>query len=306
MERKDSEFQHKPLSNFWGISLLLLLILVFQIVGNTASNYLLAFAYQLPVTEIKALLIQPDFSALSINLGRWSNLIQFLFYMGIPALIFTYANLSKPKDYLGSAKNLSLKTALYSIVLGISALPVVSVLTQLSKQIPMNDAVAETAQKLATIRETLFENMLDMQHLGELLVCILILAFLPAILEEFLFRGIILKVALSQYKKPFYALLFQALVFAILHLSLYELPGILLMGFLFGFIAYRQQNLWYNALTHFTFNGTTIILHYYLTHAQHSFATFSSDDVLANAMIAIPASLAMGWSLFALTRKSIF
>ncbi len=304
MERKDSEFQHKPLSNFWGISLLLLLILVFQIVGNSVSNYLLSFFYKLPVTDIKALLIQPDFSALSINLGRWSNLIQFLFYMGLPALIFTFANLTQPKDYWGTTKNLTLKTTLFSVVLGMSALPVVSVLTQITKQIPMNGVFAETAHKLATIRETLFENMLDMQHLGELLVCIFILAFLPAILEEYLFRGLILKIALSQYKKPFFALIFQALVFAILHLSLFELPGILLMGFLFGFIAYRQQNLWYNALTHFTFNGTTIILHYYLTHAQHSFATFSSDDVLANAMIAIPASLAMGLSLFALTRKS--
>lgn len=298
-----TDFRKKPFSNFWGISLLLLLILVFQIVGNALSNFILSRAYDIPINQVKALLIQPDFTALSINLGRWANLIQFLCYMGIPSLVFVYANTSKPRDYWGYTPKFNPKLILQSIVLGLSALPVIAVLSRLMQQIPLEGAFAETAKKLVLVRETLFENILDMQHLGELFICLFILAFLPAVLEEFLFRGIILKVARLQYRKPIYALFFQASVFAILHLSLFELPGIFLMGFIFGIIALRQQNLWYNALTHFVFNSTTICLHYYLTHAQHSFDSFTTDSVLANAAIAIPASLLMGFSLFGLTRK---
>jgi len=303
MKAINSEFRKNPLSNFWGISLLLLLILVFQIVGNTLSNFILASAYSLSIEEVKSLLIQPDFSALSINLGRWSNLIQFLFYMGIPALLFTFANGTKPVDYWGNTSRLEPRLVLQSIILGISALPVVAVLTHIMQQIPLEGSFAETAKKLVEVRQALFENMLDMQHLGELAVCIFILALLPAFLEEYLFRGIILKVAVVQYRRPFSALFFQASVFAILHLSLYELPGIFLMGFLFGLLAYRQKNLWYNAITHFVFNGTTITLHYYLNHAAHSFNSFTTEDILANAAIAIPASLLMGFSLYGLTRK---
>lgn len=303
MKAINSEFRQKPLSNFWGISLLLLLILVFQIVGNTLSNLILASAYNLSIEDVKSLLIQPDFSALSINLGRWSNFIQFLIYMGIPALLFTFANGTTPSDYWGKTSHLEPKLAFQSVVLGLSALPVVAVLTHIMQQIPLEGNFANTAKKLVEVRQTLFENMLDMQHLGELLVCIVILALLPAFLEEYLFRGIILRVATGQYRKPFSALFFQASVFAILHLSLYELPGIFLMGFIFGLVAYRQNNLWYNAITHFVFNGTTIALHYYLNHAVHSFNSFTTDDILANAAIAIPASLLMGFSLYGLTRK---
>lgn len=295
------EFNRKPLSNFWGISLLLLLILVFQIVGNAVSNYLLAWAYQIPIVKVKQLLFEPDFTALSINLGRWSNLIQFLFYMGIPAVIFVYANQTKPLDYWGNTKREPIKI-LYSILLGLSALPVIAVLTKLMESIQLSGPIASTIEKLAEVRQTLFENMLDMQHLGELLVCLLILAFLPAILEEFLFRGIILKVASVQYKIKTTAVVFQALVFAILHLSFYELPGIFLMGLLFGLVAQKQHNLTYNAITHFVFNGTTVALHYYLNHVPHALGSFSTDVLLANASVAIPSSMLMGYSIYQLTR----
>jgi membrane protease YdiL (CAAX protease family) len=304
MNALTEEFRQKPLSNFWGISLLLLLILVFQIVGNALSNFILSSAYGLSIAEVKALLIQPDYSALSINLGRWANFIQFVFYMGLPALIFTFANSTKPLHYWGNPTRLEPKFIIQSIVLGISALPVVSVLTHIMQQIPLEGNFAETAKKLVEVRQTLFENMLDMQHIGELVVCLFILALLPAFLEEYLFRGIILKVAVLQYRKPFAALFFQASVFAILHLSLYELPGIFLMGFIFGLVAYRQNHLWYNAITHFVFNGATISLHYYLNHAAHGFNSFTTDDILANGAIAIPASLLMGFSLYGLTRKT--
>ena len=64
-------------------------------------------------------------------------------------------------------------------------------MTYFMQQIPLEGSLALTAKKLVEVRQTLFENMLDMQHLGELAVCLLILALMPAILEEYLFRGII-------------------------------------------------------------------------------------------------------------------
>jgi len=298
-----SDFRQKPLSNFWGISLLLLLILVFQIVGNALSTWILSLAYQLPQDQIKVLLLEPDFSALSINLGRWSNLIQFISYMGLPALIFVLANQTKALEYWGKRPSTKPIHYVYSILLGMSALPVIAVLTKMMEGIPLNGQFSLIAKKLMEIRSLLFENMLDMQHPGELIVCLFILAFLPALLEEFLFRGIILKIAVIQYKRVFTAVLFQSVVFAILHLSLYELPGIFLMGLLFGYIAFTQENLYFNALTHFTFNASTIVLHYFLNHSHHSFHTYSVDQFLANATIAIPASMLMGYTIYQLTRK---
>jgi uncharacterized protein len=304
MNHTPSDFHQKPLSNFWGISLLLLLILVFQIVGSALSTWILSLAYQIPKAQVQQLLQEPDFTALSINLGRWSNLIQFIMYMGVPIAIFVFANHSRPSHYWGKFPQKNNTSWLASIVLGISAIPVVSVLTKIMQSIKLSGSWSLIAKRLMDLRETLFENMLDMQHAGELLICLLILALLPAILEEFLFRGIIQKIALIHYRKPIAALLFQAFVFAILHLSLFELPGILLMGLLFGYIALKQHHLYYNALTHFTFNATTILLHYLLNHTQHGLNTYSAETLMANASIAIPASIAMGLSVYHLTKNA--
>ena len=146
--------------------------------------------------------------------------------------------------------------------------------------------------------------MLDMHSLNELLICIFILAFLPALLEEYVFRGLVLKIGLTQFSKAKRALFFQAFIFTILHLSLYEFLGIFMMGSVLGIIAYRNNSLWYNAITHFTFNAVTVILHYaLLNNFEKTGVMGNPESYLNNFFVAIPASLIFGFTFYQLTKK---
>lgn len=289
--------------NLWGLSILLIFILIFQLVGFFLSKIILATAFNISTDQVAELMSRPNGTALSINIGRFSNLINFLCYMGVPSVLFLLINRISINEIGHYNKKPLLPKIGWSVLLGISAIPVISVLTKWTSQLPFPESVEAIAKKLSNMRNILFENMLDMNHISELLFCVVLIALIPAILEEFIFRGIILKIGLLQYKKALTAVLFQGFVFAIIHLSLYELPGIFLMGSIFGYLAFKNSHLWYNTITHFIFNGVTVFLYYYVSQEfERSGIHYNVDEILANFLFAIPASIIMGLSIFNLTK----
>ena len=304
MTSRTDLFSKNIFLNLWGLAMLLILIILFQLVGYFISIYFLKFFYHISVNEVKSLMNHPDGSAMGVNIGRWSNFIQFAFYMGIPALIFTFVNGSKIGDFTQFNNKPSGRKISLAIITGITAVPVVNVITTLTQQFPWPTSFRYLAQKLEFTRSSIFENMLDMHSMGELLICIFILAFLPALLEEYVFRGLVLKIGLAQFSKAKRALFFQAFIFTILHLSLYEFLGIFMMGSVLGIIAYRNNSLWYNGLTHFTFNAVTVISHYaLLSNFEKTGVMGNPESYLNNFFVAVPASLIFGFTFYQLTKK---
>lgn len=288
--------------NFWGLSLLLLLILVFQFVGYGISVYSLSFFLGMETSEIRYLMSHPDGTAVSINISRFSNLIQFLSYMGIPALLLTLINKASWTNIGGYKNKPSIVKIIAAIFFALGSVPVIAVLNKATASLPYPDSLATVGQKLTDARIVLFENMLDIQRIDELLFCIFLLAFLPAFFEEYIFRGLILKIGLSHYKKPITSILFQAAIFSLLHFSLFEFWGIFLIGAMFGYIAYKNEGIWLSSIAHFVFNSTSILIHYYLTTVfNNTGIAYNEETILVNFSLAIPASLIMGISMFVLS-----
>jgi hypothetical protein len=87
-------------------------------------------------------------------------------------------------------------------------------------------------------------------------------AFLPAVIEELLFRGVLQNIFKGITGNIIRAIVLQAFVFATLHFSFYELPGIFLLGLAFGYLRSASGSTLYGMVAHFLFNGTAIFLHY--------------------------------------------
>lgn len=287
--------------NIWGLVILLIFILLFQLVGYFGSTYILSAVFDISTAEVKTLIQHPDGTALGINVGRLANFIQFLSYMGIPAILFVLINRSNLNDFGGYKQKIAPKNMLWGALIGASALPVVQVLTKLIKQLPWPLGIQNIANKMEYSRTHIFENLLDMQTVPELLICIFILGLMPAILEEFVFRGIIQKIGFAQFKKSKKAILFQAFVFAIMHFTFYEFTGIFMMGAIFGYMAFQFNNLWYNTTAHFVFNGLTVFIHFLiLKNFQKTGIMIDIESILNNFFVAVPASIIFGYSIYQL------
>jgi uncharacterized protein len=74
------------------------------------------------------------------------------------------------------------------------------------------------------------------------------------VLEEMLFRGVILRGFLRQYSRTF-AILWSATLFGIAHLNLYQLATALVLGIVSGWLYERCRSLWPCILLHAAYNG---------------------------------------------------
>lgn len=103
-------------------------------------------------------------------------------------------------------------------------------------------------------------------NFGVLLLSLIFFCAIPAIAEEFIFRGIILGGLLNNTKNSkqiFLAILFSALIFALCHQSAQQFVYPLIMGVVFGLIYVITGNLWYNVIIHFTSNALVILISFF-------------------------------------------
>ncbi|MCI9413590.1 MAG: CPBP family intramembrane metalloprotease [Clostridiales bacterium] len=93
-----------------------------------------------------------------------------------------------------------------------------------------------------------------------LLLNVVVLAVLPALLEEMVFRGIVLR-ALLPYGRLFAAVV-SSLLFALMHGNLLQVPFAFIVGFACAGLALRSGSIWPASLLHLMNNLVSVLLQY--------------------------------------------
>jgi len=141
----------------------------------------------------------------------------------------------------------------------------VSVLQELTEMLPWSKATvlkfkaAEDAynQQVAVIAR--------MDNFWDYLVSVAIIALLPAIFEETLFRGAIQNLFSRWFKMPVLAIVLTAIIFSAVHGSYLGFLSRFALGAVLGWIYYRTGNIWLNILGHFFNNAFAVTALYIYT-----------------------------------------
>ncbi len=97
------------------------------------------------------------------------------------------------------------------------------------------------------------------QLLTEPAALIVMTVILAPILEEVLFRGIILKGLINNGTQPITAIIISAVIFGVVHFNPWQFAGALLLGLVLGLVYYRTNSLLVPILLH-AFNNLTSAL----------------------------------------------
>lgn len=104
--------------------------------------------------------------------------------------------------------------------------------------------------------------------IGELAAAMAVIGIIPAVFEEFLFRGIVYG-SMSEFNTRA-AMVFSAAMFAILHADMYEFLGYAAMGIVLTAVVGRTRSV-YTAMTfHFTNNAVALLLGYFNSELVYS------------------------------------
>ena len=110
--------------------------------------------------------------------------------------------------------------------------------------------------------EQLTEHFLRMSNFGDLMLNLLVLAIIPAIGEELLFRGYLQKSIFYRIENEHIAIILTAILFSAIHMQFQGFLPRFILGLLLGYLFYWSGSLWVSIIAHFLNNATVVILSY--------------------------------------------
>ena len=106
--------------------------------------------------------------------------------------------------------------------------------------------------------ERLIEYFTQMPTVWDFLATLCVVALIPALGEEFLFRGLLQRQLLERFGDAHVAIWGSALLFSFFHLQFYGFVPRMLLGALFGYMYLLSGNWWLAVTGHFVNNGLVV------------------------------------------------
>lgn len=179
-------------------------------------------------------------------------------------------------------------------------IPFVHFTSDLNAAIPIPGGFGDwAAAKEAEVMELTLRFM-DMPNVGLLLFNLFMIALLPALGEELLFRGIIQRMCVRQGFNVHIAVWAAALLFSAIHLQFLSFIPRALMGALLGYLLAWSGNMWYPIIAHFTNNAAAVVLYY---ASQHGLTNVDIQDMDGGNPVTVTFSLVFGLMLLYLFRQ---
>jgi uncharacterized protein len=278
-----------------------LLILIGFIIGGilltAAFSFLILFASGMSMMEI-ARLSETGMQELPAGLMRGLLTVQHLSIFIFPGLAFGYVVY---KSDIWKGLSLSRFPAPGLMILGIVfllvAYPIVNLSFLLNESIPL----PSWANDFENQAEETLKAILQMNSPIIFLINLFLIAILPGIGEELIFRGIIQKQIAGWLKNPIVAIWISAFIFSAIHMQFEGFFPRLCLGAILGYLYYWTNNLWVPIITHAFNNGIQVILIYAMGMDLDAFEQEGSDQL---QWWMIPLSVAGMYLIYRLIIKS--
>jgi membrane protease YdiL (CAAX protease family) len=215
---------------------LVLIFILYQVVGGGA-------AYVLSGGKV---------TADNASFIRWATVISQILLILVPALVLArlrYRRLSIP---------FPLK------VLGVFSLQqLLQAYMTIQDAMPLPPKVREIVDLVKGMYEETYRVLVSAHTPGEFLVVVFTVALIPAVAEEFLFRGLVQR-TLSEHTNGMRAAIATGIIFGAYHMNPISVIPLVLLGTYFGYLVYRSGNLAISISVHF-FNNFLACAAAYMT-----------------------------------------
>ena len=151
--------------------------------------------------------------------------------------------------------------ATYALVALFALQRVLEVYQLLQDQIPLPQYLQQILTPLREMFETLVRTLAGASSIPELLFVIVVVAAVPALVEEFMFRGLIQR-AFERVMSPLVAAVFAGTIFGLFHLNPFDAVALIVLGVYFGVLRHRSHTLLLPMAAHFLNNLLSVLAFY--------------------------------------------
>lgn len=184
-----------------------------------------------------------------------------------PALIGAYLFSKAPSKLLGTQKfPKPAALIVFSLALMAYSMGALSdLLFRLSASFPWPEFILEGFESSQEMMLGTYQNILKMDGPIDFFQVLFVMAIIPAIAEESLFRGLI-QPLLTKKINPHLAIIISSLLFALLHNQHLAFLSIFALGIVLGYLRYWSNSIWPSTILHLLNNGSIVVMVYYMDY----------------------------------------
>lgn len=239
-----------------GAQLLLLMALFAAcfLAAQLAASVILILGYGLDAVKDMPALVR---SQANLNPIRYAQMLATVIGFGLPGLLFSKWKTSDYLAYSGIRNRFPALLVLLTPLLILSAYPLINVSYYINQHAFFADWLKPAQEEYALLTTALMSGTSP----ATLVINLVTIAMLPAIAEEWFFRGT-LQPLLRERMNTHLAIILAALVFSMIH---FEFSGFLprvCLGILLGYIYHYSGSLWVSIWAHLFNNGMEVVLRF--------------------------------------------
>ncbi len=285
-------------------SLLLLLLLMFS------GAFLFAFLAFIAIISIYGLKAMGNFSEAGGSSIEVLRLLQIFISTGmfiVPALFFSTLESKNWRNYL-KFRRFPILFLFLTVVIMLSSGPVLEWSSEFNKGMKFPPFLREVEQWMLLKEQQMAEMtklLLKMDSISVLLINLLMLAIIPALGEELVFRGCLQKIFARWTGNKHAAIWITAIIFSAIHVQFYGFIPRMLLGALFGYLLVWSGSLWIPILAHFLNNSIAAITAYVYQQQGVSLDKLDHPDPISPLVyvVSILASSALLWTFYTTSLK---
>ncbi len=280
----DNDMFHNPFTKL--LTIVFIMIACFFLVFSIGF-FLAIPIFDLPFTELSNLFSTRDFSG-RLHLVKYFQILQTLGLFVIPPFVIARFYTDRTGEFLGFVSQPKIASVSAVVVMVFIALPFINFLSQLNQSIPFPESLESLEDYLINrekdAREVTYR-FLEAENLQQLFLNLFMVAVLPALGEELVFRGILQRLFASWTRNIHWGILIAAVLFSAMHIQFYGFIPRLALGILFGYLFFWSGSIWLPILGHFVNNGSAVIFYYFVGNNSEIFAGGYNTTETSNFMV---------------------
>lgn len=246
-----------------------LMFSIFVVISSFLIFMVVSMVIAIPLFGLDSMLNISTLGDLSdpgnIRFLKYFQVVQSIGVFIIPPFILGWLFHGEILEYLSLNKTINFISVLLVFVLSFAASPFINFIGELNSNMHLPEWLSGVENWMKNAEEQaaeLTEVFLKVETTGGLLFNIFMIAFLPAIGEELLFRGVIQRIFTNWTRNYHWGIWISAVLFSALHLQFYGFIPRMFLGVLFGYLLVWSGSMWLPITAHFINNGVAVVAMY--------------------------------------------
>jgi len=196
---------------------------------------------------------------------KYILIIQDISLFLVPSIIILVMMKPGSSTGLSELKIPHLKETGLVIILALCILPVTSFTEQINAGMHLPEWLSGV-EKWMVEKEDHANNIINQVMIspafGTMILNLFIIAILPAVAEEILFRGVLQKILYNLFKSGHAAIWVTAFIFSTIHFQFFGFIPRFILGLVFGYLFFWSGTLWLPVISHFVNNAVPVVVAY--------------------------------------------